>query len=223
MADVTSAISKMLVAETDFNSAISEAMVQKQSANINGLIDNVQFHSELLTGSGSWLCPVGIHKVEVTAAGGGGGGGGGGESATTGFNGNFGANGLTGSNTTFNALVVSVGGTGGRGGNGGNALGGGNSFNPSSGVSIFGTTLDGVSRGNGGAGGAGGGAAAFAGQGGNSGKTSYGHRIFSVIPGNLYAYVSGAGGTGGAGGAGTPGTNGSAGSTGSAGALLLIY
>jgi hypothetical protein len=82
MADIASSESKLQVEETDFNSAVSESLMQKLGGNINKLIDNLAIHFELKTSSGTWTCPDGVDSIILFGVGGGAGGGGGCEGFT---------------------------------------------------------------------------------------------------------------------------------------------
>lgn len=225
MTDIVGSLSTILVEETDFNSAVSEALMQKLGANINALQANVQFHSNaILTGSGNWVAPDGVTKILVVAVAGGGGGGGGGEGLGSGAAGDaiVGFTGITGGSSTFNSTVVALGGFGGRGGIGGFTQGG---VLRTGHAAKRGSTLIGTAYGNGGAGGSGDTDATADGGGGESGEPgTVGFRVFTVVPAVSYPYSAGTGGAGGAGGdGGTTGGAGSPGSTGSNGAILIIY
>lgn len=81
MAIVPPNIDPMLLAEVDFESPISEVLMNKLSANINALI--VGKSIQVFTSSGTYTVPENVDTLLVFGCGGGGGGGSGG--FTTGF------------------------------------------------------------------------------------------------------------------------------------------
>lgn len=90
MADIASAIDKMNDVEIAADAPLSEALLEKIGANINGLIDRGLKFDEF-TANGNWTAPEGV--TEVLLIGCGGGGGGGGAPPSGGVSGGFGGNG----------------------------------------------------------------------------------------------------------------------------------
>ena len=121
MADIVSNIDKMNDVEISADAPLTQTVMDKIGANINGLIDIAgSFQSETFNSSGTWTAPEGVTSCVVIGCGGGGGAGGAnyngdqGESA-----GGYGA--LRGvafcSVTPFTSYTVTIG-AGGAGGSG---------------------------------------------------------------------------------------------------------
>lgn len=75
MADLASVIDKINDVEVSADAPLSEALLEKLGANINGLIDRGLKFDEF-TANGSWLAPEGVTEILLIGCGGGGGGGG---------------------------------------------------------------------------------------------------------------------------------------------------
>lgn len=75
MADIVNSIDKMNDVEIAADAPLSEALLEKIGANINGLIDRT-FKVEEFLSSGTWTAPEGVTEVIVMGCGGGGGGAG---------------------------------------------------------------------------------------------------------------------------------------------------
>jgi hypothetical protein len=144
MADILGALSKLQVEETDFNSAVSEALAQKIGANINALQDS--FNLSTFNADGTFTSPANllINYAVLWGAGGGGGGGGGSSGGTFGIN--PGGGGGAGAPVVFRIVPISAAtnyavdiGTGGTGGAGANSPGG----NGNDGVAGSNTTFGG--------------------------------------------------------------------------------
>lgn len=73
MADIVSAIDKMNDVEIAADAPLSEALLEKIGANINGLIDRGLRFDQFLS-NGSWVAPDGVTEVLIIGCGGGGGG-----------------------------------------------------------------------------------------------------------------------------------------------------
>jgi hypothetical protein len=238
MADIASSESKVQVEETDFNSAVSEALAQKLGGNINKLIDNLPIHFELKTSSGTWTCPDGVDNIILIGVGGGCGGGGGCEGSDNLISGSPadpGSNGTVGTSTVFGGVTIAQGGSKvGQGGQflvsviNGRSIGhdGASSSDLSTrspGLGATGYTFNGTTYGGGGAGGDGGNDNVDGRGGAGGGRGGLGFRVMPVVPATIYSFTIGAGGAGGAGGSGNAGDNGDPGSSGQDGALLIIY
>ena len=74
MANITSALQKMNDQEISADAVLSQALMLKVGANINGLIDRGARRVVFLV-SGTWVCPADVTQVTLFGAGGGGGGG----------------------------------------------------------------------------------------------------------------------------------------------------
>lgn len=74
MADIVSAIDKMNDVEIAADAPLSETLLEKIGANINGLIDRGLRFDQFLS-NGSWVAPDGVTEVLIIGCGGGGGGG----------------------------------------------------------------------------------------------------------------------------------------------------
>lgn len=86
MSNLPGVIAKVTVEETDFDSNLTESLMQKLGKNINGLIDLIN-NVELFTTSTTFVVPDNINQLFMVGCGGGGGGGG----ATTPYAGGGGA------------------------------------------------------------------------------------------------------------------------------------
>ncbi len=199
MANIPSNRDYMNNLEVAQDAPITEALMNKLSANINDYLDK-SYQAESFSVNGSWLCPEQVTAVILVGCGGGGGGGGGGDDGTSNGGGGAGGNGAP---VTVVPLSVTPGqtytveiGTGGSGGSGGSGVGGNGTVGSSGGISYFklGSTILAKFYGASG-GGAGQGGTPSTGAGGtNSGLIDY--RGFQMPGGNGSAGFSGDGTSG---------------------------
>ncbi len=220
--NTTGAVTQALTDERDYctvgnaNSDLRGTHTGNVVGNVTGLLNAKNFNTThslvTMTGSGNWTCPAGVYLVRVAMGGGGGGG----------SNAGYGAGGVASPAASgFTGGVGSVGTNGGSGA-GGNLYNGGPG---AGGVSSAG--------GVGGPGSAGGGGSGSGGGGGGGGASI--SVWVTVVPGDVYAYVQGAGGIPGASGTastmfglsaggGAPGAANAVGAAGgNPGAIVLEY